>query len=82
MPMTEAGIDGGLFRDLFVAMGEPLGDGAWAVRIYHKPFIFWLWLGATLMGLGGILAASDRRYRLAVKKAEVPLPGAATAAGS
>ncbi|MDX1594167.1 MAG: cytochrome c-type biogenesis CcmF C-terminal domain-containing protein, partial [Gammaproteobacteria bacterium] len=82
MPMTEAGIDGGLFRDLFVAMGEPLGDGAWAVRIYHKPFIFWLWLGALLMGAGGLIAASDRRYRLAVRRAEVPPPGeAATARG-
>ncbi|HEY5719712.1 MAG TPA: cytochrome c-type biogenesis CcmF C-terminal domain-containing protein, partial [Gammaproteobacteria bacterium] len=68
MPMTEAGIDGGLFRDLYVAMGEPLGDGAWAVRVYHKPFIAWLWLGALLMGIGGIVAASDRRYRLAVKQ--------------
>jgi cytochrome c-type biogenesis protein CcmF len=82
MPMTEAGIDGGLFRDLYVAMGESLGDGAWAVRIYHKPFIAWLWLGATLMGLGGLLAASDPRYRLALKRAPEPAVGpAATAEG-
>jgi cytochrome c-type biogenesis protein CcmF len=80
--MTEAGIDGGLFRDLYVAMGEPLGDGAWAVRIYHKPFIAWLWLGATLMGLGGLLAASDPRYRLALKRSPEPAVGsAATAEG-
>ncbi len=63
MPMTEAGIDAGLTRDLFVALGEPLGNsGAWSVRIYHKPFVRWIWLGGLFMALGGILAASDRRY--------------------
>lgn len=62
MPMTEAGIDGGLFRDLFVALGEPLDGGAWSLRIYHKPFIRWIWLGALLMALGGVLAALDGRY--------------------
>jgi len=82
MPMTEAGIDGGLFRDLFIAMGEPLGDGAWAVRIYHKPFIAWLWLGAILMGCGGLLAASDRRYRLAVKSAQAATVGPVATAES
>jgi cytochrome c-type biogenesis protein CcmF len=66
MPMTEAAIDAGLFRDLFVALGEPLGEeGAWSVRIYHKPFIRWIWMGPVLMALGGLLAASDRRYRRA-----------------
>ncbi|MEW6647371.1 MAG: heme lyase CcmF/NrfE family subunit [Pseudomonadota bacterium] len=64
MPMTEAGIDWGLRRDLYVALGEPLGDGAWAVRLYHKPYVRWIWLGALLMALGGLLAAADRRYRL------------------
>ncbi|SCZ57980.1 heme lyase CcmF/NrfE family subunit [Thiohalomonas denitrificans] len=65
MPMTEAGIDAGLTRDLYVAMGEQLDDsGAWALRIYHKPFVRWIWLGGLLMALGGLLAASDRRYRL------------------
>lgn len=63
-PMTEAAIDDGLFRDVYVALGEPLGDGAWAVRLYYKPFVRWLWLGPLLMGLGGLIAASDRRYRL------------------
>ncbi|GMR06409.1 MAG: heme lyase CcmF/NrfE family subunit [Gammaproteobacteria bacterium] len=63
-PLTEAAIDPGLFRDLFVALGEPLGDkGAWSVRIYHKPFLRWIWLGALIMALGGLVAASDRRYR-------------------
>lgn len=63
MPMTEAAIDAGLFRDLFVAIGEPLGDdGAWSLRIYYKSFIRWIWLGAIFMGLGGLIAATDKRY--------------------
>ena len=63
-PMTEAAIDAGLTRDLFIALGEPLDDqGAWAIRIYYKPFIRWIWLGAIIMALGGLFAASDRRYR-------------------
>ena len=62
-PMTEAAIDAGITRDLFIAMGEPLGDdGSWAIRIYYKPFIRWIWLGAIIMSLGGLFAASDRRY--------------------
>ena len=66
--MTEAGIDAGLFRDLYVSLGEPLGNsGSWSVRLYHKPFIRWIWLGCVFMGIGGFLAATDRRYRLAVK---------------
>ena len=65
MPMTEAAIDAGLFRDLFVAIGEPLGDkGAWSLRIYYKAFIRWIWLGALFMAVGGLLAACDKRYRL------------------
>jgi cytochrome c-type biogenesis protein CcmF len=63
-PMTEAAIDAGLTRDLFIALGEPLDNqGAWAVRIYYKPFIRWIWLGAIIMSIGGLVAASDRRYR-------------------
>jgi cytochrome c-type biogenesis protein CcmF len=66
MPMTEAAIDAGLFRDLFVAIGEPLGDkGAWSLRIYYKSFIRWIWLGALFMAAGGLCAACDRRYRIA-----------------
>ena len=80
MPMTEAAIDAGLTRDLFVALGEPLGsDGAWSVRVYHKPYIRWIWLGALIMSLGGILAASDRRYRMMSRrrrKAEAATAGA------
>ena len=69
MPMTEAAIDAGLFRDLFVAIGEPLDDqGAWSLRIYYKSFIRWIWMGAVFMGLGGLIAASDKRYRKAHKE--------------
>ena len=64
MPMTEAGIDAGVTRDLFVALGEPLGsDGTWALRIYYKPFVRWIWMGGVLMALGGLLAVMDKRYR-------------------
>ncbi|MGJ0516787.1 MAG: heme lyase CcmF/NrfE family subunit [Methylomicrobium sp.] len=71
MPMTEAAIDAGLFRDLFVAIGEPLGNqGAWSLRIYYKSFIRWIWLGAILMAAGGLLAALDRRYRVTEKNKE------------
>jgi cytochrome c-type biogenesis protein CcmF len=66
--MTEAAIDNGLFRDLYVALGEPLGDGAWAVRVHYKPFVRWMWLGALLMAFGGALAAADKRYRMAVRE--------------
>lgn len=63
-PMTEAAIDAGITRDLFVAMGEPRGqEGGWALRLYHKPFIRWIWLGALIMAFGGLLAATDKRYR-------------------
>ncbi len=79
MPMTEAAIDTGLFRDLYVSLGEPLGEGAWIVRIYYKPFVDWIWGGALLMALGGLLAVSDRRYRLAVRSKKAA--AAAVAAG-
>ena len=61
--MTEAGIDPGITRDLYAALGEPLGEGAWSVRLHYKPFVRWIWLGAILMAFGGVLAATDRRYR-------------------
>ena len=61
--MTEAGIDPGLFADLYVALGEPLPDGAWAVRLQVKPFVRWIWAGGVLTALGGVLAALDSRYR-------------------
>ncbi len=61
--MTEAAIRPGVSRDLFVALGEPLGGDAWAVRVHIKPFIRWVWLGAILMALGGFVTAVDRRFR-------------------
>ena len=67
MPMTEAAIDSSLTRDLYVSLGEPIDkshpDGAWVVRLYHKPFVGWIWGGCVMMALGGLLALSDRRYR-------------------
>jgi len=68
MPMTEAAIDPGLTRDLFVALGEDLGKGAWSLRIYHKPFVRWLWLAGLIMAFGGALAATDRRYRTLARR--------------
>ncbi|MDV6345541.1 heme lyase CcmF/NrfE family subunit [Nitrosomonas sp. Is37] len=68
MVMTEAAIDAGLFRDLYVALGEPLDNTAWVVRVYHKPFVNWIWLGCLLMALGGILSITDRRYRYSISK--------------
>jgi cytochrome c-type biogenesis protein CcmF len=75
MPMTEAAIDTGLTRDLYVSIGEAIGEDAFAVRLQVKPFIDWIWGGALLMALGGLLAATDRRYRLArqAKAAAAPM---------
>jgi cytochrome c-type biogenesis protein CcmF len=67
--MTEAAIDAGLFRDLYVSMGEPLADGAWAMRLQVKAYMRWVWLGAIFMSIGGLLAILDKRYRIRVKTA-------------
>jgi cytochrome c-type biogenesis protein CcmF len=75
MPMTEAAIDAGLTRDVYVSLGEPLEGQAWAVRVYFKPFVDWIWGGCLIMALGGLFAVTDRRYRLRVKSSE--LEGAA-----
>ncbi len=68
MPMTNAAIDTGFIRDVYVSLGEPVGvndgSGAWSVRVHHKPFVDWIWAGCLLMAMGGLVAASDRRYRL------------------
>jgi cytochrome c-type biogenesis protein CcmF len=69
-PMTEAAIDSNLLRDVFVALGEPLGDNAWSLRLRVKPLIGFLWLGAGLMALGGLVAITDRRYRVAARQTE------------
>jgi cytochrome c-type biogenesis protein CcmF len=66
--MTETAIDAGLFRDLYLSLGEPLGGGSWSVRIQYKPFVGWIWGGAVLMALGGGLAVSDRRYARAITR--------------
>jgi cytochrome c-type biogenesis protein CcmF len=64
MPMTEAAIDAGLTRHLYVALGEPINPKVWIVRLYYKPYIGWIWGGCLLMAFGGLLAAIDRRYRV------------------
>jgi cytochrome c-type biogenesis protein CcmF len=66
--MTEAAIDPGFTGDLYVSLGDPLPGGAWLVKVQHKPFIDWIWGGCLIMALGGVLAASDRRYRFSLKK--------------
>lgn len=71
MPMTEAAIDYGITRDLYVALGEAIDETTWIVRVHHKPFVVWIWLGCLLMAIGGILASSDRRYRIGAKRLEV-----------
>jgi cytochrome c-type biogenesis protein CcmF len=63
MPMTESGIHVNWHRDLFVAMGDDLGAGAWSMRVQFKPMVRYIWLGALIMALGGLIAVSDRRYR-------------------
>ncbi len=65
MPTTEAAIDNGFFRDIYLVIGDPQENGGWAVRTYVKPFANWIWAGSILMALGGLLSLSDRRYRVA-----------------
>jgi cytochrome c-type biogenesis protein CcmF len=69
--MTEAAIDPGLTRDLYVSLGDPLGNDTWLVKVQHKPFIDWIWGGCIIMALGGLLAASDRRYRVTMPAKQV-----------
>ncbi|GIU37224.1 heme lyase CcmF/NrfE family subunit [Shewanella schlegeliana] len=70
MDMTEAGIDWGLFRDLYVTMGDPISRTEYAVRINYKPYVRWIWFGSIFMMVGGFFAASDKRYRVKAKSAE------------
>ena len=80
MPMTEVAIDRGIGRDLYVALGDPVSDTAWSVRVHHKPFVNWIWIGCVLMALGGLLAVLDRRYRrvrVAAARPAAPAPDAA-----
>ena len=77
-PMTEAAIDSGFTRDLYAALGEPLPDGRWIVRLYVKPFIAWIWGGCLLMALGGFLAVFDRRYRWVQRRSTLERPAQAS----
>ena len=79
MPMTEAAIHNGPFRDLYVSLGEPVANGAWSVRVYYKPFVIWIWGGCVLMALGGLLAILDRRYRRLARRSETAPAEAARA---
>jgi cytochrome c-type biogenesis protein CcmF len=76
-PMTDAAIRKMLTGDLYVSLGEPVEGAAWSVRVYHKPFVTWIWAGFLLMAIGGLIALSDRRYRVAARRAEPSLPDAA-----
>jgi cytochrome c-type biogenesis protein CcmF len=80
--MTEASIDGGFIRDLYIAMGEPIGEqGAWAIRLHYKPMVMWLWLGPIFMALGAFTTVADKRYRRLRNVAAVPVEqGGASAA--
>ncbi|WP_127108790.1 heme lyase CcmF/NrfE family subunit [Pararhodobacter zhoushanensis] len=76
MPTTEAAIDVSLTRDLYIALGDPQENGGWALRTYVKPFALWLWAGAIIMGLGGLVSLSDRRFRIAAGARKAPLAAA------
>ncbi|HQU67710.1 MAG TPA: heme lyase CcmF/NrfE family subunit [Albidovulum sp.] len=78
MPTTEAAINNGVFRDLYVVIGDPQQGGGWAVRTYIKPFANWIWAGCIIMAMGGLLSLSDRRYRVAAgaRSATPPIPAA------
>ena len=81
MPMTEAAIDANLMRDVYVALGEPIAEDSneWAFRIYVKPLIRWIWLGALIMAFGALLSMLDSRYR--IKKTRTPAQIAAKKSG-
>jgi len=72
MPTTEAAIDNGVFRDLYLVIGDPQGNGGWSVRTFVKPFASWIWAGAIIMSLGGLLSLTDRRFRVAAGARKTP----------
>jgi cytochrome c-type biogenesis protein CcmF len=76
---SKSDIDGGVFRDIYVALGDPLGDKAWGVRIYVKPFVRWIWAGGLFMLFGGLTAAADRRFRAKRAAMDETAPDAAPA---
>jgi len=77
MPTTEAAIDNGVLRDVYVVIGDPQEGGGWAVRTFLKPLANWIWAGCIVMGIGGVVSLSDRRYRVAAgaRKAAAPARG-------
>ena len=79
--MTEAAIDASVWRDLYIALGEPIGEDAWAVRLQYKPMVRWLWLGVLMIGLGALVTIFDRRYRAQVARGQSPAIGAVGVAG-
>jgi cytochrome c-type biogenesis protein CcmF len=79
MPMTEAGIEVDWNRDLFVAMGDDLGEGAWSLRVQYKPMVRFIWFGALVMAIGGFIAITDRRYRTRKSEADERLGAGGTA---
>jgi cytochrome c-type biogenesis protein CcmF len=82
MPLSQASLDVGVTRDLFVALGEPAGEQAWTLRLHVKPFMAWVWVGCLLMAFGGLLAASDRRYRMGVAARRTAGIGGAAVGGA
>jgi len=79
MPMTESGIHVNWNRDLLVAMGDDLGAGSWSMRVQYKPMVRYIWFGALIMCIGGIIAVTDRRYRRRKSPAEESVGAAGTA---
>jgi cytochrome c-type biogenesis protein CcmF len=79
MPMTEAGIERGFTRDLYVSLGEATDDGKWVIRLQHKPFVGWIWGGCLIIAFGGLLAAMDRRYRMGSRSRKAGLAEVASA---
>ena len=78
MEMTDTAIDTGPLRDVYVSLGAQLRNGGWAVRVYYKPFVIWIWAGALLMAVGGVAAAADRRYRVLSRRAALALEAVAS----
>jgi len=78
MPTTEAALNNGFLRDIYVVIGDPQNNGGWAVRTYYKPLANWIWGGTIIMALGGVFSLSDRRYRVAAgtRHASSPARGA------
>jgi cytochrome c-type biogenesis protein CcmF len=77
--MTEAAIEPGVTRDVYVAMGEPLAEGGWTLRLHYKPMVRWVWVGALIMALGGVIAVTDARYRRLRVRRDVAVAAAESA---